>query len=109
MPQLPHVSSLQEAVKTVIKENKRDRYNPTYFTRTIANATDLVTTCSTLIKSQSSYSALSDALLSHPDLLTLEDFVAVYGEEWGFSPEVIAESLNRVQVFNVLVGHQRYQ
>jgi len=81
MRQLPKVNSLQEAVQTVIKENKHDRYNPTYFfTKTVANTGNLVTTFSKLIRSKSSYSALSDALLTHPDLLTLEYFVAVYGE-----------------------------
>ena len=109
MRPLPNVHSLPEAIQVVIKENKKDRYNPTYFTRVMANATDLVATCSHLINSPSSYSALTDALLSHPDLLTLEDFVAVHGVEWGFSPDIIEETQRRVTVFDELVKHKRYE
>ena len=107
MRTLPKVHSLYEAVQTVIGENKKDRYNPTYFTRAMASA-DLVSTCTNLIKSQSSYSALTDALLSHPDLLTLEDFVAVHGDDWGFSPDVVDEARRRGQVFDEFVKHKRY-
>lgn len=48
------------------------------------------------------------ALESHPYLLTLEDFVANYGEKWGFQPKTILGAKERVELFHKLVGHKRY-
>lgn len=89
MRTLPRVRSLTEAVQTVIRENKRDGYNPTYFTRMVLNATDLRSVCSNLVVSQNALSALVTAFETHPDLLTIEDFIAHFGHAWGFSPGVI--------------------
>lgn len=78
-----------EAVQTVLRENKRDGYNPTYFTRMAVNAADLKSVCSSLVASQNALSALVAAIDGHPDLLTIEDFIARFGHEWGFADEVI--------------------
>lgn len=111
MRTLPNVTSLRAALEAVINSNKADKYPPNRFVQIVANTEDseLIRVCTELIASRPAFSQMTNALLKHPTLLTLEDFVARYGLEWGFSEEAVAEAKERSRSFDRLVNNVRYK
>lgn len=106
---LPKANSLREAVNKVIQSNKSDKYNPTRFIQlTAVNNDELVTACSKLIQNPNALPALFDAFQKHKSLLTIEDFVSVFGLEWGFSQEIIDEARTRSEEFDSWVKQKRF-
>ncbi|MEK3701938.1 hypothetical protein NYE33_33575 [Paenibacillus sp. FSL R10-2199] len=110
MQQLPKVSSLRDAVQTVISSNKKDGYPPTRFIQmTSVNDAELTGVCSKVIMKPESLTALYMAICgNHPELLTIEDFVAVYGEAWGFHTDIIKEAQRRKNQFDEWAKCTRY-
>jgi hypothetical protein len=108
---MPKVSSLQEALQSVIKSNTMDKYPPRRFIQIVSNTknSQLVQVCTELIFSNSAFSEMSQALLKHPNLLTLEDFVGRYGLDWGFTKQTVEEANRRSQSFDCLVKNKRYE
>jgi hypothetical protein len=49
------------------------------------NDQDLPIVCARLVTSSDALSALYEAISKYPNLLTLEDFIGIYGAEWGFT------------------------
>lgn len=111
MRTLPTVTSLRSALEAVIKSNKADKYPPNRFVQIVANTEDseLIRVCTELICSKSAFSQMSNALLKQPTLLTLEDFVARFGLDWGFSEEAVANAKLRSESFDCLVNTKRYE
>jgi hypothetical protein len=111
MRTLPKVGSLQEAIQAVIKSNTADHYPPRRFVQIVSNSKsyELLQVCSELICSQNAFSEMYKAMFKHRNLLTLEDFVACYGRDWGFSEEAVEQAKTRSQSFDTLVGHKRYE
>ena len=110
MRELPDVKSLGDAVRAVIQSNKADGYNPSRFVQiTLAGtAPDLKRLCEKLILSGQALDHLDGAFEKHRSLLTLEDFVARYGRDWGYSDEVLDMARQRVIYFDQLAGGPRY-
>ncbi len=110
MRALPRVTTLQQAVEEVIGSNRVDGYTPTLFIRMTqyGNAPDLQQVCERLILRGETLDAVTRALKSHPNMLTIEDFVARRGNEWGFSDEVVKAAQARVTYFDQEAGQQRY-
>lgn len=111
MRTLPTVNSLRAALDAVIKSNTADKYIPHRFIQIVANTenSDLVRVCTELLYSNPAYSQMTNALLTKPTLLTIEDFVAHNGLEWGFSEDAVAQAKNRSESFDHLVNSKRYQ
>ena len=111
MRQLPSVETLQQAVREVIESNKRDGYVPTRFIQVTedGNAAGLLSVCEGLITKGETLEWLDSALRRHPNLLTLEDFVARLGEAWGMSDATIQAAKARVTYFDRLAGAPRLE
>jgi hypothetical protein len=109
MKKLPIVHSLREAINEVIKNNKEEGYPPNRFIQAVSvKDEDLLRVCSKMVTSPDSLSALYDAISKHPNLLTIEDFIVVYGEKWGFSSEIIEECKKRGQLFDEIARKKRF-
>ncbi len=109
MEKLPEVNSLRNAVQEVVKNNKSIGYNPTRFMQIVTvNDKELINVCTSLVKSQDALSAIFDALLKYPNLLTLEDLVGVYGDQWGFDTEIIEEAKLRSNAYDEIIGRKRF-
>jgi hypothetical protein len=107
---LPQVNSLREAVQTVIKSNKKDGYSPNRLIQMVTvNDLELIRVCSSIILKPESLSALYTAISDdHPNLLTIEDFIAVHGQSWGLSLEVAKEAEIRCKLFDDWAKRKRY-
>lgn len=109
MEQLPKVNSLRDAVEEVIKNNRKQGYPPNRFISLVSvNNGELAEVCSRLITSKDSLSALYNAFLKHPNLLTLEGFVSYYGKQWGFKEEIVEEAKERSELFDQIANKKRY-
>ena len=110
MRPLPKVNSLAQAVMEVITSNQKDGYNPSRFIQITKGGydDDLFMVCNSLICIGTTLEWLENALKKHPDLLTLEDFVARYGSTWNFSSETMSIAKARACYFDQLTKHQRY-
>ncbi len=98
---IPKVNNLREAVQFVIKNNTDIGYSPTYFIReTSCSDRALPGQCIKLVHSPNALNAVYMALEKHPDMVTLEDFVVRYGEEWGLPAETISKAKESVTTFN---------
>lgn len=107
---LPSVVSLASAVSRVIESNRADGYMPNRFIQATAagTASNLLAVCTRLINSGEALQHLEKALLSYPTLLTIEDFVGRYGEEWGFDAATIEMAAQRSQHFDKVACRWRY-
>lgn len=110
MRTLPQVNSLREAVQTVIFSNKKDGYSPTRFIKmTAVSDSELTNVCSNLITKPGSLIAIYEAISGmYPDLLTIEDFISIKGDIWGFHSEIIDEAKQRSMLFNEWAKKTRY-
>ncbi|OUS77294.1 hypothetical protein B1748_09130 [Paenibacillus sp. MY03] len=110
MQSLPEVRSLREAVQAVIKSNKQDGYPPIRFAQMMSVPdSQLVSTTTKAIQSKDALNALYMTISGdQPTLLTLEDFVSVYGELWGFHPDIVELAAKNTQRFDEWSGKIRY-
>ena len=98
---IPNVNSLREAVQYVIKNNSDAGYRPTYFIQdTSCPDRELPWRCIKLIHSQNALISVYSALERFPEMITLEDFVARYGEDWNLPPDTISIAQESVDTFN---------
>lgn len=103
------VKTLREAVDTVIKSNKKDGYPPNRFSQLVSvDNNQLPLVCTNLIKNKDYLGSLYDAFKKHPNLMTLEDYIAHFGQDWKFHEDIINEAVKRKETFNSIVGFQRY-
>lgn len=109
--ELPKVTTLPQAVETVIESNRADGYPPTRFIQMTGNGQvpNLFEVIRSLIHSDKSRDALVDALDKYPTLLAIEDLVVVHGAEWGFEEETITRSQANAQLYDQIAGGQRYR
>jgi hypothetical protein len=109
MAKLPIVNCLRAATLEVIKNNKENGYPPNRFSQMVSvKDHELPSVCARLVTSQDALSSLYSAVSQHPNLLTLEDFIAKYGEEWGFTEEVIDQAEQRSRLFDEIANRQRF-
>jgi hypothetical protein len=109
MEVLPKVKSLRGATQEIIKNNRELGYPPNRFIQMVSvKDQELPSVCARLVTSQEALTALYEAFLKYPNLLTLEDFIGNYGSEWGFTEEVINESKQRSELFDQFAKRQRY-
>jgi hypothetical protein len=110
MRSLPSVETLCEAVIYVIQSNKNDGYLPNRFIQITQDgyAPDIFDICDRLITKGETLQWLESALTRFPTLLTLEDFVAVHGLDWGFSQYTVEVAKARVKYFDQISGGKRY-
>ncbi len=110
MRPLPQVRTLQHAVEEVIESNRAEGYVPTLLIRMTqyGNAPDLQQVCERLILRGETLEAVTRALKAHPYMLTIEDFDARHGKEWGFSDDVVKVAEARVMHFDHEAGRQMY-
>ena len=108
---LPNVQTLKEAVKQVIQSNSSDGYVPTRFIQATGggDSPTLPYVCDRLIVKGETLEYLERALIEHPQLLTLEDFVVRDGANWGFSLSTIEIAEARVKYFDQISGGRRYK
>jgi hypothetical protein len=105
---LPKVNNLREAVEEVIKNNQREGYPPNRFRNmTRVHNNELPSVCRSLVISRDALSYLFDALRSYPNLLSIEDFISHYGEQWGLK-DVVEEATKRVQLYDEIAKKQRF-
>lgn len=80
---LPVVHTLEHAVQAVIDQNKSIGYPPNRFSSKLNSAPNKILACLDLMKTPQAQTAIYDAIkrMSHRDLLTIDDFIAVYGKD----------------------------
>lgn len=107
---LPALQTLALAVTEVIRSNKADGYNPVRFAQATeyGYAKDLVTRCENLILKGETLAYLDGAIRVTPTLVTLEDFVTMYGLKWGLGQDAVDQAAARVEYFDKLAGFKRY-
>lgn len=109
METLPVVLNLRSAVLEVIKNNKNQGYPPNRFAQMVNVADfELPAVCSRLVTSQDALGAMYTTLIDHPRLLTLEDFISEYGQEWGFSEEIVEEANRRRMLYDEIAKRKRF-
>jgi hypothetical protein len=81
---------------------------PLYSGHTGRLCTELLAVCSRLINKGEILEWLERALVSHPTLLTLEDFVCPRGSEWGFDAATIQMACALATHFDRIAGNTRY-
>ncbi len=93
-------------MERVIESNSQDGYVPTRFIQATeyGRAPGLTRVCENLIQKGETLEYLEDALKKFPTLLTLEDFVARFGEGWGFSRTTIDVAKQRVVYFDLIAA-----
>ncbi len=104
------VRTLHQAVQKVIESNEADGYPPRRLINMTGNGQvgHLSVVIRNLIHSDKSRDALVDALDEHPTLLTIEDLVVVYGDEWGFDERTVSRAHTNAQLYDQIAGGQRY-
>ena len=108
--QLPTVSTLNDAVRYVIDSNRADGYVPSRFMQITANGDlpNLLEVCKRLINKGELLETLEKDFAKYPAMVTIEDFVARRGSEWGFDSMTVQNAQARSVYFDQLVGQQRY-
>ena len=102
--------SLQNAVRIVIENNTGLGYPSLGFKRATLGGShpELLAVCQELIASSRAVSAMEEAVKQYPGFLTLEDYVARWGPEWGFRPETVEIAGAAAESFDKLLGFQRW-
>ena len=102
--------SLQNAVQNVIENNTGLGYPSLGFKRATLDGShpELLTVCQELIASSRAVAAMEDAVKQYLGFLTLEDCVARWGTEWGFSAQAVEHARASAETFDRLVGYQRW-
>lgn len=111
MRQLPYVETLGEAVHEVIKGKYSSKSIIPYYRDLMLSASlpeKLIEACKKSIENTKNTNGIVKAINKDPYALTIEDFVSVYGSEWGFNNYTIKVAKDRVKVFNDIAGKERY-
>ena len=69
---------------------------------------DLLRLCEELVMSANALAYMEKAVTNYNGFLTLEDCVARWGDEWGFSAQAVAYARASAETFDKLVGYQRW-
>ena len=113
MRMIPNPPSLKAAAGEVVRQNQAMGYNPTKFIRstTVDAEWELVMACDNLVRSDSAFEAIWNAVTGdYPELLTLEDLIvhSRHGNSWGLAESTISEAKYRVESLDNAAGHQRW-
>ena len=102
--------SLQNAVQNVIENNARLGYQTGRFVGITQGGhhPDLLRICDGLILSSGALRSMEKAVQTYPGFLTLEDYVARWGREWGFSAQAVEHAKASAETFDRLVGYERW-
>ena len=69
---------------------------------------ELLAVCQELVASSRAVSAMEEAVKQYLGFLTLEDYVAIWGTEWGFSALAVEHAKASSEAFDRLLGFQRW-
>jgi hypothetical protein len=106
---VPSVINLREAVRYVIENNTNEGYPPNYFRRkTSCPDRELLRSCLDLLYNPNSINAVYKSLEAHPKMITLEDFIVRYGNDWGFTPDNIQKAKDSLDTFNSVPGKVKW-
>ncbi|WHY79932.1 hypothetical protein QNH20_12655 [Neobacillus sp. WH10] len=102
----------KQAITEVIKNNKRQKYNPQRFIN-MMDAKDnvqLISKIEGLIVSseEKALGTLLSQIFEKKYILTIEDFVLLFGETWDMSPNAIQTAQDRVKLFDECARGQRF-
>ena len=102
--------SLSNAVQNVIENNIGLGYPSLGFRKATLNRShsELLSVCEDLIANSRAVSAMENAVKDYSGFLTLEDCVARWGDEWGFSAQAIEYAKASAETFDRLVGYRRW-
>lgn len=99
MPPLPAVQTLREAVLAVINQPQSGSPATRFISATqYGNATNLAQVIRSLINDPATLQYLE----REPHLHTIEDFVCLHGQSWGFDQMTAQNACARVAHFNQL-------
>ena len=107
---LANPGSLQNALRSVIENNFGLGYPSLGFRKATLNRShsEVLSVCEELIASARAGSAMEKAVTTYSGFLTLEDYVARWGTEWGFSAQAVEHAQASAEAFDKLVGYQRW-
>lgn len=110
MRPIPTPKNLEAAVRCVIESNRADGYTPSRFIQMTGDGTapNLLAICTRLINKGELTEYLENAVKACPNILLLEDLVAIYGAEWGFDAPTIEMAAARSEQFDRVAGFRRY-
>lgn len=102
--------SLPNAVQNVIENNIGLGYPTGGFIQVTlrGNHPDLLRVCEGLIMSPKALAYMERAVTDYSGFLTLEDCVARWGDEWGFSAQAVEHAQAAAETFDRLVGYRRW-
>lgn len=102
--------SLRGAVKMVLSNNRALGYPSQRFSQITqeGNNPELLRLCEELVMSANALAYMEKAVTTYSGFLTLEDYVARWGTEWGFSPDAVEMAGASAETFDRLVGYQRW-
>ena len=108
---LERPADLREAVRKVISDNKATGYNPIRFIQITGNGDvpELLPVCRQLLKSDTAFEALDEALQKHGSLLTIEDYVMRWGQQLGFDDEYVEIAKASSETFDKIAGCRRFE
>ena len=102
--------SLRLAVKLVLANNRASGYPAQRFSQITQEGDhpDLLRVCEELVMSANAFAYMEKAVTNYNGFLTLEDCVARWGGEWGFSAQAVEYASASAETFDRLVGYQRW-
>jgi len=112
MRQLPRAQDLAEGVEAVIQSNLSDGYQPDWLQTLTGRwrAPELKQICERLVHADGvTGSPVIMALPEFPLLLSVEDMVAGYGQEWGFSDQTVLMAKYRAGLYDKVSGRYRWR
>ena len=103
-------ASLQNAVRNMIENNTGLGYPSMGFKRATQDGhhPDLLRVCEELTLNPNAFAAMEKAVTTYSGFLTLEDYVARWGREWGFSAQAVEHAKASAETFDKLVGDRRW-
>lgn len=103
----------RQAVHEVIKNNKSQRYNPQRFINMMDAMDDkqMLSKMEGLIVSSEDkvFGVLLNQIYEKKYILTIEDFIVLFGEDWGVCPKAIQTAKKQVILFDECAGGQRFE
>ena len=69
---------------------------------------DLLRVCEELVLNPNAFAAMEKAVKTYSGFLTLEDYVAVWGAEWGFSEQAVEHAKDSAETLDRLVEYRRW-
>ena len=102
--------SLRRAVKMVLSNNRALGYPSQRFSQITQEGDnpELLRLCEELVMSANALAYMEKAVTNYSGFLTLEDYVARWGDEWGFSAQAVEHAQAAAETFDRLVGYQRW-